>query len=312
VLSYGRAAAVVLAAAVGAALVFELAAAGLRRRFTLDDGSALLTGLLVGLSLPPGAPWYVAAAAAGFAVVVVKQGFGGLGRNWMNPALAGRAFAALSWPGAMSAWLPTRFMGLDAVAAATPLAAAGPGRATFAALASAGGPFSGADDAVVSWLNAHLLAPLGARAPRGLLDLLAGLRAGAIGEASVLLLLAGAAVLLWRRIIRWEIPAALFGTFALLAVVLGGLPEGLGPFRGSVAFPLLTGGIVLAGFFMATDPVTSPMSRWGRVAFGALAGALAWLLRVYGSAPEGVGVALLLANCAAPLLDRWTRPRRPA
>jgi Na+-translocating ferredoxin:NAD+ oxidoreductase subunit D len=316
VLSYGRSAAVVLAVAVGAALAVELAAAGMRRRFTLDDGSAFLTGLLVGLSLPPAAPWYVAAAASGFAIAVVKQGFGGLGRNWMNPALAGRAFAALSWPGAMTAWLPTRFTGPDAVAAATPLAAAGaasgPGRATFAALASAGGPFSRADDAAVSWLNAHVLSPLGAAAPRGLLDLLAGLRAGAIGEASVLLLLAGAAVLLWRRIIRWEIPAALFGTFALFTGVLGGLPGGLGLFRGGVVFPLLTGGIVLAGFFMATDPVTSPMSRWGRVAYGALAGAFTWLLRVFGGAPEGVGLALLVANCFAPLLDRGTRPRRPA
>ncbi len=314
VLSYGSAAAVVLAAAVGSALLVELAAAGLRRRFTLDDGSAFLTGLLVGLSMPPGAPWYVAAAASGFAVAVVKQGFGGLGRNWMNPALAGRAFAALSWPGAMTAWLPTRFLGPDAVAAATPLAAAraagGPGRATFAALASAGGPFSQADDAAIGWLNAHVLSPIGAAAPRGLLDLLAGLRAGAIGEASVLLLLAGAAVLLWRRIIRWEIPAALFGTFALLSGVLGGLPEGL--FPGGVAFPLLTGGIVLAGFYMATDPVTSPMSRWGRIAFGALAGALTWLLRVFGGAPAGIGIAVLLANCLSPLLDRWTRPRRSA
>ena len=219
VLCYGAPAAVVLAAAIGSALVVELAAAGLRHRFTLDDGSALLTGLLVGLSLPPGAPWYVAAAASGFAIAVVKQGFGGLGRNWMNPALAGRAFAALSWPAAMSAWLPTRFMGADAVSAATPLTAAaagGAGRASFAALASAGGPFSRADDAVVSWLNAHVLSPLGMAAPRGLLDLLAGLHAGCIGEASVLLLAAGAAVLLWRRIIRWEIPAALFGTFVLL------------------------------------------------------------------------------------------------
>ncbi len=139
VLCYGAAAAVVLAVAVGSALVVELAAAGLRRRFTLDDGSALLTGLLVGLSLPPGAPWYVAAAASGFGIAVVKQGFGGLGRNWMNPALAGRAFAALSWPSAMSSWLPTRFQGADALSAATPLAAAaaagGPGRASFAALA---------------------------------------------------------------------------------------------------------------------------------------------------------------------------------
>ena len=314
VLCYGNAALEVLAAAVGSALAAELAAAGLRRRFTIDDGSAVLTGLLVGLSMPPGVPWYVPAAAAGFGIAVVKQGFGGLGRNWMNPALAGRAFAALSWPAAMSAWLPTRFLPADAVSAATPLAAAsaagGSAGGPFAALAAAGQPFSAADDAVISWLNQHLLSPLGLNAPRGLFDLLAGLRAGCIGEAPVLLLAAGAAVLLWRRIIRWEIPAALFGVFALLTGVLGGVPAGDGFFRGGAVFHLLSGGIVLAGFYMATDPVTSPMTRWGRIAFGALVGALAFLLRFHGSAVEGIGLAVLLGNCLAPLLDRWTRPRR--
>jgi electron transport complex protein RnfD len=313
---YGEAAVTVLAAAVGSALAVELVTAALRRRFTLDDGSAFLTGLLVGLSMPPGAPWYVPAVAAGFGIAVVKQGFGGLGRNWMNPALAGRAFAALSWPTAMAAWRPTRFLPVDAVSAATPLTAAssagGPAGGSFAALGVAGTPFSSADDAVVSWLNAHLLAPLGMAAPHGLFDLLAGLRMGCIGEASVLLLAAGAAVLLWRRIIRWEIPAALFGVFALLAWALGGIHAGNGLFRGGAMFHLFSGGIVLAGFYMATDPVTSPMTRWGRVAFGSLVGAFTFLLRFHGSAVEGVGLAVLLGNCLAPLLDRWTRPRRHA
>jgi electron transport complex protein RnfD len=313
-LCYGAAAATVLAVAVASALATELVTAGLRRRFTLDDGSAFLTGLLVGLSMPPAAPWYVAAAAAGFAIAVVKQGFGGLGRNWMNPALAGRAFAALSWPAAMSTWLPTRFLATDAVSAATPLAAAAAGGASsggpFAVLAAAGYPFSRADGAAVSWVNAHVLSPLGAALPRGLLDLFAGLRTGCIGEASVPLLAAGAAVLLWRRIIRWEIPASLFGVFVLLTWTLGGIPAGHGLFRGDAVFHLFTGGVVLAGFFMATDPVTSPITRWGRVAFGAFIGALAFLLRFHGSAAEGIGLAVLLGNCLAPLLDRWTRPRR--
>jgi len=314
VVCYGMPAAVVLGAALGASLAVELATAAFRRRFTLDDGSAFLTGLLVGLSMPPGTPWHVPAAAAGFAIAVVKQGFGGLGRNWMNPALAGRAFAALSWPQAMTAWRPTRFLAADAVSSATPLAAASaaeaPVRGSFAALAAASSPFSRADDAAISWLNAHLLSPLGLSAPRGLLDLVAGMRAGCIGEASVLLLAAGAAILLWQRIIRWEIPAALFGTFLLLTGVLGGIPAGNGLFRGAPLFHLLSGGIVLAGFFMATDPVTSPMTRWGRVAFGSLVGALTFLLRSFGSTAEGVGLAVLLGNCLAPLADRWARPRR--
>jgi len=312
VLCYGVPALAVLGAAIGAALVVELAAAALRRRFTIDDGSAFLTGLLLGLSMPPGAPWYVPAVAAGFAIAVVKQGFGGLGRNWMNPALAGRAFAALSWPQAMSAWQPTRFLAADAVTAATPLAAAARGsvRGSFATLASGSYRFSRVDDAVISWLNGHLLSPIGLHAPRGLLDLLAGLRSGCIGEASVLLLAAGAAVLLWRRIIRWEIPAALFGSFALLTLAFGGMPAGAGPFTGPVAFHLFSGGIVLAGFYMATDPVTSPMSRWGRVVFGAAIGVLAFGLRFFGSSVEGIGLAVLLGNCIGPLVDRWLRPRR--
>jgi electron transport complex protein RnfD len=264
--------------------------------------------------MPPGAPWYVPAAAAGFGIVVVKQGFGGLGRNWMNPALAGRAFAALSWGASMAAWQPTRFAGADAVSAATPLAAApvggGSAGGTFASLAGSRYAFSGADDAVVSWLNAHLLSPIGLSLPRGLLDLLVGLHPGCIGEGSIVLLAAGAAVLLWLRIIRWEIPAALFGCFALLSLVFGGLASGAGLFHGGVVFQLLSGGIVLAGFFMATDPVTSPMTRWGRLVFGALVGALAFLLRFPGAAAEGIGLAVLLGNCVAPLLDRWTRPAR--
>lgn len=315
-LCYGAEAAIVLAVAVGAAVAAELATAGLRRRFTIDDGSAVLTGLLVGLSLPPGAPWYVPAAAAGFAIAVVKQGFGGLGRNWMNPALAGRTFAALSWPTAMSSWRPTRFLAADAVTAATPLTAASaagaPAARPLAALADAGYPFSPADGAATAWVNEHLLSPLGLAAPRGLLDLLVGFRAGSIGEGSVLLLAAGAAVLLWRRIVRWEVPAALFGTFALLVLALGGIPARAGLFRGGVAFHLLSGGMVLAGFYMATDPVTSPMTRWGRVAFGVVVGGLAFLLRFFGSAAEGIGSAVLLGNCVAPLLERWTRVRRPA
>lgn len=316
VLCYGADAGLVLAVAVGAAVATELVTAGLRRRLTIDDGSAALTGLLVGLSLPPGAPWYVPAAAAGFAIAVVKQGFGGLGRNWMNPALAGRAFAALSWPTAMRAWQPTRFLPVDAVTAATPLAAASaaghPTVRPLAALTEAGYPFSPVDGAVTAWVNEHLLSRLGLAAPRGLLDLLVGLRAGCIGEGSVLLLAAGAAVLLWRRIVRWEVPAALFGTFALLVLALGGLPAGEGLGRGGVVFHLLSGGLVLAGFYMATDPVTSPMTRGGRVAFGAFVGGLAFLLRFYGSEAEGIGMAVLLGNCIAPLLERWTRPRRPA
>lgn len=226
----------VLLVSLGASLLTELVIAGLAfRRFTLDDGSAALTGLLLGCTLPPGVPLHVPAAAAAFGIAVVKMSFGGLGRNWMNPALAGRVFAALSWP---------------ALAGGRPV----------------------------------LLQPAS----------LAG-----IGSAPLVLLGLGGAYLLARRIARWEAPAAFAASFGLALWILGGLPG-----------PLLEGWFLLVALFMATDPVTSPVTRLGRLLFGAGCGLLAFLLRVYGARPEGPGLAVLLMNMFVPLLNRIQR--RPA
>ncbi len=268
-----------IAAAVATELAFDLA---LKRR-SLSDGSAFLTGLLVGMNMPPSVPGFIPVVASVFAIAVVKQTFGGLGRNWMNPALGGRVFVLFSWTGEMTTWTPPRPMRLlellgaspaDAVSGATPLAGS-----------------------AAEWLG------------RGTYrDLFLGNIPGCIGEVSALLLLAGAIVLLVRGIITWHIPVSYLGVFFALTWVLGGLPEGAGLFKGDLVFQAFAGGLMLGVFFMATDMVTSPLSRGGQIWYGAGAGALTFLIRSYGGLPEGVSLAIILMNMAVPLINQLTRP----
>jgi Na+-translocating ferredoxin:NAD+ oxidoreductase subunit D len=305
--SFGPAAALPLLCSVAAALAGEALVGALAGRFTLWDGTAFLTGLLVGLSMPPGTPPAVPAAASLFAVAVVKGAFGGLGSNWMNPALAGVAFALLNWPLAMSAW--TQPLLVDGFSGATPLALA-----RSAAHASGSGPLdflfaggalsSATDGAVTDALNRGLFSRLGADLPSGYVDLLLGNKGGAIGEVSGLLILASSIVLLARRMIRWEIPASIIASFSLAAWAFGGLAGGGGLFSGDVLFSLLTGSILLIAFFMAPDPVTSPSSRGGMLAYGAGVGLAAFALRSLGSATEGSAFAVIIMNCAVPALTR--------
>lgn len=315
ILVFGIPAALVLLASIGTALACEALTALLRREFTLPDGSAFLTGLMVGCLLPPGAPIHVAIAASAFAIVVVKQTFGGLGRNWMNPALAGIVFARVSWSEAFTVPFATRWSGTG-LAPFDALAAALSGRGTSGAgtremLFASGYPVSLADGPVVGWLNARL-APLGVAFPPGAFDLLSGLRPGAIGEVAVLLLVAGGVALAARRVIRWQLPAAYLASFALLSWVFGGLGAGRGFFAGDVVFHLLAGSLLLVSFFMATDPVTSPLTLAGRIAYGIGLGAATFLLRFYGSMPDGAPLAVILMNCAVPLIDRIAKPARLA
>jgi electron transport complex protein RnfD len=317
---FGMRAAGVLAVSVGSALVCELAAGALARRFSLADGSAFLTGLLVGFLMPPGVPLYVPAAASAFAILIVKQSFGGLGKNWMNPALAGWAFALFSWNESMSHFsIPWAAGG--APAALTPLAAvvstladpSGPRSGPFTVLNSRGYPFSAWDASVVSFINDRILSPLGAALPKGSMDLFVGSVAGPIGTVSALFLLGGAAYLISRRIVRWEIPASYIACFALLTWIFGGVRYGQGFFSGDIPFNVLTGGFLLGAFYMAPDPVTSPLRFTGRMLYGLLIGLFAFLLRFYGSQTEGVCLSILLMNCAVPLIDSLARsigPRR--
>lgn len=266
----------------------------------LADGSAFLTGLLIGFNMPPhivlfgsDANWFVPVVASLFAIVVVKWTFGGLGANWMNPALAGRVFVFFSWTKSMTLWtLPSRW-GVDQVTGATPLGSLKTGLMNMAQ--DINGPL-------------ELLASQGV--PVSYKELFLGQTAGCIGEVSALLLLAGALFLFIRKIITWEIPLAFLASFTLMVWIFGGRRYGAGFFQGDVLFHLLSGGLMLGVFFMATDMVTSPLSSMGRIIFGIGCGLMTFLIRFYGSFPEGVSLAILFMNIFVPLIDRLVKTKR--
>lgn len=304
----------VLVASILAACLAELFVNLFTKKITLGDGSAFLTGLLVGLNMPPSIPFYIPAVASVFAILVVKWSFGGLGCNWMNPALAGRVFVFFSWSDKMAHWtFPLekghRFFerlinngkvdldGLfspDTVSCVTPL-----------------GPLKTAGE----WLTHNSVSsPLELFSqkayPLTYRDLFMGTIPGCIGEVSVLLLLIGALFLIIRKIVRWEIPVAYLGTFALLIWVFGGKGLTGTLFTGDVLFHLFSGGLMLGAFFMATDMVTSPVTSKGMLIFGVGCGFLTYLFRSFNSFPEGVSFAILLMNITVPLIDKYITPKR--
>lgn len=256
---------------------------GLNRKVTINDGSAFLTGLLLGMNLPPGVPFYIPITGSFVAIVITKMLFGGLGYNIFNPALIGRAFLLITWPKLMTIWSePTaQFVALDARTTATPL-----GILKEEGIAKLIEIFGDKMS-----LYSHLLM---------------GNRAGSLGETSAIALLVGAAILLYKRYITWHIPFSFLGTVAIAAWVFGG-KEGL--FTGDPVIHLLSGGLILGAFFMATDYVTCPTIKKGQIIFGAGCGAITMLIRLKGGFPEGVMFAILLMNCFAPLIDRNVSPK---
>ncbi len=243
----------------------------MKRKITAFDGSAAVTGLLLALNLPPLAPgqFYMPLLGAVFAIAIVKQCFGGLGYNFVNPALAARAFLMVSWTQAMTTWT----FPADAVSSATPLTAL---------------RFGG---------EGVTLSPY--------LDMFLGNVGGCIGETSALALLVGAAYLLVRRVINWRIPAVYIGTLALFTWIAG--PAGL--FTGDALYHVLGGGLMLGAFYMATDYTTSPMTNTGKVIFAAGCGILTGVMRLWAGSAEGVSYSILIMNLAVPLLDRKFKPR---
>lgn len=253
------------------------------RERTLGDGSAFLTGLLLGMNLPPSVPIYVPIVGSFVAVAITKQLFGGLGFNIFNPALIGRAFVLITWPRAMTTWTAPAvgFAGVEAKTTATPLG-------------------------ILKEEGLHeLLEVFGTKADL-YKDLLFGYHAGSLGETSVIALLIGAAILLIKRYITWHIPFSYLATVALLAWIFGGSdPEGKFVFfAGDPLIHLLSGGLMLGVFFMATDYVTVPSVRPGQIIFGIGCGMITMLIRLKGGFPEGVMFAILLMNCFTPLIDR--------
>ncbi|RKX79374.1 MAG: electron transporter RnfD [Spirochaetes bacterium] len=317
---FGGKALLVIISSIVSALVTEFIIAKLLKRFTVLDGSAFLTGLLVGYNMPPGVPLYIPAIASIFAIAVVKWTFGGLGANWMNPALAGRVFVFFSWTGSMTNWRVPRFLTthVDGVTMASPLGfikaglydftGTSPGPIAF--LKAGGYPLSALDQSVTNWINTSVLNPLGASLKGGYVDLFLGIVPGCIGEVSALLLLLGTVYLFIKKIITWEIPVSYLFVFGLLIWIFGGLRFNNGLFTGDVMFNFFTGGLILGVFYMATDMVTSPLTTKGKLIFGAGAGFMTFLIRVYGSFPEGVSLAIIFMNIFVPLINKYTKPVR--
>ena len=255
----------------------------LGKKITITDGSAVLTGLLLAFNLPPGVPLWLPVVGSAFAIIFAKQLFGGLGYNFINPALAGRAFLMASWPSTMTKeWLAPAggtLSGIDGITSATPLnLLQNPGN-------------YGVPELIIKQLN---------NIPT-IKNLFFGKIGGCIGETSALLLLIGGLFLIIIGIVDYRIVVGYLGSFVLLAFVL--------PTNGNLLFHLFSGGLFLGVFFMATDWVTSPVTKKGRWIFGIGCGVLTIIIRIWGGYPEGVSYSILLMNVFTPIIDRFTKER---
>lgn len=299
--AFGFYAGIVILTSVLFALATEAVCQLIRKRpVAIDDGSAFLTGLLLGMNMPPTVPLYIPILSSIFAIAIVKQTFGGLGQNWANPAIAGRVFALIAWGKHMTSW-KTPFIS-DAVSTATPL-----GAVKSAIMEAGDTPLGMSVIELLKSLPNDVIALRGETAETIYRDLFFGLKGGSIGEVSVFLLLVGALYLVYRRIITLDIPLAFVGTVAFMAWVFGGLELGTGLFSGDVLFHMLTGGLVLGAFFMATDMVTTPITIKGRIIFGIGCGVVTVLIRIYGGMAEGVSLAILFMNMLTPAIDHFIK-----
>ncbi|HOC08773.1 MAG TPA: RnfABCDGE type electron transport complex subunit D [Bacillota bacterium] len=272
---FGIGALMVMLVSIGAAVAAEAAIQKIRNKpVTINDGSAVITGLLLALTLPPSLPLWMAVAGAVVAIGIGKQVYGGLGCNPFNPALVGRAFLIVSFPVQMTTWTSP----LDGVTCATLLG--------IKIL-----------DGVTCATPLGLLKMEGVKT--GYMELFLGNVGGSLVETSALLLILGGAYLIYRGVIDWRIPVSYLGTVAVLTLVLGHDP----------LFHLLAGGVMLGAFFMATDMVTTPLTRLGRIIFGIGAGVLVVIIRLYGGYPEGVLFSILLMNIFTPVIDKFIQPR---
>lgn len=269
---FGLYAFIVILVSVLSAVIWEGLALFIRRKplYILKDFSAIVTGLLLALTLPPNVPLWIPVIGTAVAILLAKQIFGGLGENFLNPALVGRAFLLSSWPQIMTSWVQSQrgFFWMSNVTTATPLAIEKM-RLTGYSLPT-------------YW------------------ELFIGDRAGCIGETSVLFLLLGGVWLIYKKIIDWKIPFSYILTVFVFSLLVGKDP----------IFHILSGGLFLGAFFMATDWVTTPLTSLGRIIFGIGAGFFTIVIRFWGTYPEGVSYGILVMNALTPLIDKLIRPRR--
>ena len=259
----------------------------MKKPSTIRDFSAVITGILLAFNVPPSLPWWMVAIGAAFAIGVAKMAFGGLGGNFINPALAGRAFLMASYPAAMTSFTAPKLgtiSGLDGITSATPLA--------HFKISMMNGSFQALDfqDA--------------------LYNLFTGNVGGCIGETSAIALLLGAMILWYKRIIGFAIPLFYIGTVFVLFWLFNGTGDLFT--SGAIIIPtyqVLAGGLLLGAFFMATDMVTSPITPNGKIVFGIGCGVLTFVIRKFGGYPEGVSYSILLMNLLVPLIEKYTRPR---
>jgi len=281
---FGMPALMVLVASILGCMAVEAAYQKLTgQEVSVSDGSAALTGILLGMNIPPASPLWMVLVGSLVAVYIAKQIFGGLGYNPFNPALVARVFLLISFPVQMTAWTaPAPFfsLGTDAVTAATPL-----GEVKMELMTK--GTALAAEN-----FNA--------------LDGLMGNIAGSAGETSALALALGGLFLIFRGIITWHIPVSFIGSVAAVSWICHMINPSVYP---GPVFQMLTGGLIIGAFFMATDYVTSPVSPKGMLFFGGGCGLLTIIIRYWGGYPEGVSFAILLMNMCVPLIDTYTQPR---
>ncbi len=251
---------VTIASTVATEAVFEWIT---KKPLTINDFSAVVTGLLLALNLPPNAPLWVGVIGGVFAILVVKMLFGGLGQNFMNPALAARCFLLISFPVIMTDFT------CDAYSGATPLAALKAGESV------------------------------------NVIDMVIGKTAGTIGETSMIAIVVGACILILMGIIDLRIPGSYIVTFVIFITLFGG--RGFDPYY--ISAHLAGGGLMLGAFFMATDYVTRPVTKFGQILFGILLGILTGIFRVFGAGAEGVSYAIIIGNMLVPLIEKITYPK---
>lgn len=276
--TFGMPALMVTAISVAACLLTEWAVTRfmLHRPCTLANGSALITGILLAFNLPSILPWWMVIIGAVVAIGIGKMSFGGLGCNIWNPALVGRVFLLISFPAAMTTWpdgVPSAFDGTT-------------GASTHASTGAT----------LLTHLNSSEAVP--SLADYDLLDMAIGHMNGSLGEVGGIAILIGLAYLLLTKTVTWHIPVSMLGSAALFSWALGGNP----------LLDLFAGGLLLGAVFMATDYVTSPMTRKGQFLYGFMIGFITIIIRRYGAYPEGVSFAILLMNSFVPLINRYFRP----
>ena len=238
----------------------------MKKPITVSDGSAVVTGMILALNMPPEIPVWIPFLGGIFAIIVVKQLYGGLGQNFMNPALAARCFLLISFAGFMNNFSSAK-LGFDSMSGATPLAAMRAGNDV------------------------------------DLMSLIVGRVPGTIGEVSVIALLIGAVYMIARKVISPRLPLIYIGTVAVFIFLFGGFDITY------VAKEVCAGGLIFGAFFMATDYVTSPLSKTGQVVYGLFLGILTGIFRLWGASPEGVSYAIILGNLFVPLIEKVTLPK---